>query len=305
MPDPQRGEMVLYDHARPPLLDGQYRLDVETVVTLNGSRVPLDGRSSFLDVVGPRFALAPGEVAAVFPPRNGHGAFHDALPHVALGRRTLPLERALGDAFTAGPDQTPFPWLALVLFQEGEYTLERTMPLEQVVPADVFRRMGRPQGIYCDAVGASAALLRAILPMPEELQLLTHVRQVNVDDRELSAGDSDGYFAVVMSNRVPEPGTKHRACLVSVEERTDLLPTTDSPQAPPGGHLGDVVIGVGDGPLLASAADAAFAGTPSLARSSSTGRAPAAAGIRRNRSRDSCCCTAGPSSVRETGPSVS
>ena len=30
-----------------------------------------------------------------------------------------------------------------------------------------------------------------------------------------------------MSNRIPEPGVKHRACLVSVEERTDLLPTTD------------------------------------------------------------------------------
>ena len=43
----------------------------------------------------------------------------------------------------------------------------------------------------------------------------------------LSAGDSDGFFAVVMSNRIPTPGAKHRACLVSVEERTDLLPTTD------------------------------------------------------------------------------
>jgi hypothetical protein len=63
--------------------------------------------------------------------------------------------------------------------------------------------------------------------MPDELRLLTHVRQVNVDDRELSAGDSDGYFAVVMGNRIPRAGGSYVACLVSVEERTDLLPTTD------------------------------------------------------------------------------
>lgn len=264
MPAPQKGEMVLYDFARPPLLGGQYRLELRTDVRLNGAAVPLEARDSFFDVVGPRFALSPSEVSGVFPPRNGHGAFHGALPHVALGRRTLPWERPLGDAFTAAPDQTPFPWLALVLFQEGEYTLLRNTPLEQVVPTDVFNRMGRPQGIFCDAVEASTGLLRSILPMPEELQLLTHVRQVNVDDRELSAGDSDGFFAVVMSNRVPEPGTKHRACLVSVEERTDLLPTADSPQGGFGGHLADVVVGFGDGLVRASAADASFGGTPSF-----------------------------------------
>lgn len=269
MPDPKPGEMVLYDFARPPLLGGQYRLQVKTDVTLSGAPMLLDGKDSFFDVVGPRFALAPNEVAGVFPPRNGHGAFHGALPHVALGRRTLPWERPLGDAFTVGPDETPFPWLALVLFEEGEYELKRNMPLEQVVPADVFARMGRPQGIFCDAVEASTSLLRAILPMPEELQLLTHVRQVNVDDRELAAGDSDGYFAVVMGNRLPEPGAKHRACLVSVEERTDLLPTSDSPGA--GSPFGEVAVVAevatlrfDGGPMLPSAADAVFTGTASF-----------------------------------------
>jgi hypothetical protein len=91
----------------------------------------------------------------------------------------------------------------------------------------VFVRLGRPSGIRCDAVEADQQFLQEILPMPEELQLLTHVRQVNVDDRELAAGDSDGYFAVVMSNRIPRSGADYVCCLVSVEERTDLLPVTD------------------------------------------------------------------------------
>ncbi|NTW40797.1 MAG: hypothetical protein HGA44_13095 [Cellulomonadaceae bacterium] len=230
MPDPKVGEMILYDYIRPPLLAGEYRMRVATDVTIEQSTPepqPLPGQDFFFDVQGPRFALSPSEVAGVFPPRNGHGPFDSALPHIALGRRTLPWERPLGDAYTVGPDQTPYPFLALVLFETSECEILRNQVLTDVVPAAVYQRLGRPAGIRCDAVEADAGLLRDILPMPSELQLLTHVRQVNVDDRELAAGDSDGFFAVVMGNRIPRDGASYVACLVSVEERTDLLPTTD------------------------------------------------------------------------------
>jgi hypothetical protein len=50
-----------------------------------------------------------------------------------------------------------------------------------------------------------------------------------VEDRELSAGSSDGFFSVVMSNRLPESGKKHRACLVSLEQRTDIVTATPPP----------------------------------------------------------------------------
>jgi hypothetical protein len=227
MSSPAVGEMILYDYIKPSLLDGEYQMHVETDVSLSNAPQPLEGRDAFFNVEGPRFALLPTEVSGVFPPRNGHGVFDGALPHIALGRRTLPWERVLGQSFTASADGTPFPWLALVLFEEGEYQIKTNQLLEDVVPPDVFNRLGRPQNVHCDCVEANEQLLRNILPMPAELQLLTHVRQVNVDDRELGAGDSDGFFAVVMCNRVPAPGVKHRACLVSVEERLDLLPTTD------------------------------------------------------------------------------
>lgn len=232
MADPQIGEMVLYDYIRPALLDGSYRMRVGTDVTVSGTAQPLDGQDFFFDVEGPRFSLAPNEVAGVFPPRNGHGSFDGSLPHVALGRRTLPWERALAAGYAAPAGQTPYPFLALVLFEQSECTIAHDMKLEDVVPSDVFTRLGRPANIRCDAVAADADLVKALLPMPEELQLLTHVRQVNVDDRELAMGDSDGYFAVVTANRIPRDGSSYVACLVSVEERTDLLPTTDPAAAP-------------------------------------------------------------------------
>ena len=227
MADPKIGEMILYDDIQPALLAGEYRMTVETDVSVPGTATPLPGQDFFFDVEGPRFALSPTEVAGVFPPRGGHGPFDSALPHIALGRRTLPWERPLADAYTVTGDQTPYPFVALVLFETTECTLLHNQALTDVVPPDVFQRLGRPGDIRCDAVEADQQLLRDILPMPDELRLLTHVRQVNVDDRELSAGDSDGYFAVVMGNRIPRPGGSYVACLVSVEERTDLLPTTD------------------------------------------------------------------------------
>jgi hypothetical protein len=227
MADPRIGEMILYDDIQPPLLAGEYRMSVSTDVSVPGIGTPLPGQDFFFDVEGPRFALAPSEVAAVFPPRGGHGPFDSALPHAALGRRTLPWERPLGDAYTVAGDETPYPFLALVLLEDSECTLLHNQALTDVVPPAVFQRLGSPAGIRCDAVEADQQLLRDILPMPDELRLLTHVRQVNVDDRELSAGDSDGYFAVVMGNRIPRPGGSYVACLVSVEERTDLLPATD------------------------------------------------------------------------------
>jgi hypothetical protein len=227
MASPTVGQMILYDYIKPPLLDGEYQMHVETDVKVGNNPQPLEARDAFFNVQGPRFALLPSEVSGHFPPPNAHGAFDSALAHIALGRRTLPWERALGQAWIASDDKTPYPWLALVVFEEGEYEIKRNQLLEDVVPQDVFNRLGRPQNVHCDAVEADEQLLRDILPMPSELQLLTHVREVNVDDRELAAGDSDGFFAVVMSNRIPASGVKHRACLVSVEERTDLLPTTD------------------------------------------------------------------------------
>jgi len=262
MANPAVGEMILYDYIKPPLPDGEYQMHVETDVTIAGSPQPLESRDAFFDVEGPRFAMSPSEVASVFPPRNGHGAFDSALAHVALGRRTLPWERELGQAFVASTDGTPFPWLALVVFEEGEYEIKRNQLLEDVVPQDVFNRLGQPQNVHCDAIEADEQLLRDILPMPSELQLLTHVRQVNVDDRELSAGDSDGFFAVVMSNRIPTPGAKHRACLVSVEERTDLLPTVDMVFGATFGLASEVAVGA---LALAPAAGPAVAPPPAPA----------------------------------------
>jgi hypothetical protein len=68
-------------------------------------------------------------------------------------------------------------------------------------------------------------LFKDIVPMESEIPLLTHVRQVNTEDKELMGMDDDGWFAVVVGNRLPEPGKKYEACLVSLEGTRSFLPT--------------------------------------------------------------------------------
>lgn len=244
-PPPPIGSMYLFDCVTPPLVDGSYRIDAVTNVTYDGQQAPLSSNSGYFDIDGPRFTLPATDVAAVYPPRNGHGGFDEYIPQIVIARRTLPWERrltsdpgALGtptrDQWTPEPnpfppvagkpeEYGPAPWLALLVFQEGEYTLHQNVALKSVVPADVYARLEVADGITCDSVEVEYGLLQSVLPSLDELTLLAHVRQVNVDDKELNAASGDGLYAVLMSNRIPAPNAKFRACLVSLEERTDLV----------------------------------------------------------------------------------
>lgn len=253
--DPPRGSMYLYDDITPPTLDGSYKMSVSTDISYDSGTSQSAPIDRHFDVVGPRFTLDPTVVMNVYPPRNGQGSFEDALPQAVLSRRTLPWERAIGNVGVPpgnSPPQGQVPWVALLLFQDGEYTLLPNQKLEDVVPRAVFQQLGSPANILCDAVEADADLMSDLLPSVEDLQLLAHVRQVNVEDRELNAGSSDGFFSVVMSNRLPESGKKYRACLVSLEQRTDLVTATPPPFEYPGTVLGGIVGGAS--PAIAFAA---------------------------------------------------
>src|SRR5262245_18816317 len=96
---PPTGTMILYDDVEPPLPAGSFRAITTTTVTVGGNPEVLSAERRF-EVEAPRFSLPPSEIAAVYPPRNGHGAFHLTLPHIVLRRRSLPWERAINTTVT-------------------------------------------------------------------------------------------------------------------------------------------------------------------------------------------------------------
>lgn len=260
-PQPPKGNMVLWDFIEPPLEDGRYRWHTQTTVSYGSGNTaanqPLPEAIGYFNVEGPRFRIDASDVAGMFPPRNGHGGFNTSLPHIVLYKRTLPWERRLDPDENLWKGQTPpawnqnVPWVALLLFEETECTLKQNVALSDALPKQVVTQLAAAPGTQVDTVSADRALVQSILPSLEELSLLVHNRQVNVDDKELNAAGGNGWFSVVMSNRVPEEGKKYVACLVSLEERWDVVkqqPPTETQPAPVFENLNQPVREIGNQP---------------------------------------------------------
>ena len=232
MPDPEPGQVIFHAACRPALTAGEYQLHVHHALNQGTSRIdtgskPLPPERHYdFAIDAPRFTMDPSLIHAVFPPTNGVGSYVTRLPMIVLRRRTLPWEREM----TAGSAQ---PWMAVLLFEKGEATTLSPCTVGDVLQGAAEAKSPKlalgdvPQvvkGQPCLGIEVPLALFQQIAPMASEVPMLCHVRQVNTEDKELMGMDDDGWFAVVMGNRLPEPGRKYEACLVSLEGAAAFLP---------------------------------------------------------------------------------
>jgi hypothetical protein len=267
------GDIQFYDRYRPRIAPGVYTIQVTQGVNEpdDGSlarpgpplSAPYVAQQQFT-VLGPRFRLDPSDIYSVFPPANALGDYSDSLPHIVLTRRTLPWERTTGEdtGSTSPPADDSPPWMALLLFDDEEVlsgdsppsnaasaTKVQTLPLNEVINLDIVRGdiLG-PQRItldasepdvsaQCLAVDVQPQAFLAVVPQLAELQYLAHCREVNTGNKEIPGLDADGWFSVVMGNRVPacdrpasspasapdSQGAKNIAHLVSLEGLQDYL----------------------------------------------------------------------------------
>ena len=232
---PARGQFVLRPMANPPLkaadytLQGQVRLDKNVP---NPSRpqdppakVPVgevERQDTHIRVTAPRYRLPADQMLSVFPPANSVGSYENRLPQIVIKRRTLPWEReaAAGEATT--------PWLALVVVAEGEATLSAEQPVAQcVTPGKTLAGHNDVATGVCLQV--TPTVINKVFPKREEVPLLCHVREVDVNDTELANGDDDGFLAVVIANRLPQydrlnnKPVRYLACLINLEQQLDNL----------------------------------------------------------------------------------
>jgi len=220
----QPGFFVLHPAVLPPLPAGTYTLHGEIEDVPAGPVAPLD---STITVSSPRWTMPPDQILSTFPPANSEGAYRATLPQIVLKRRTLPWERKV-DA------NERIPWLALVVVAEGEGSLSAESPVEQCITE--FTKVPQPAdrdvatSVY---LSVTQTVVNGIFPCKEDLELLAHVREVDLSDSELADGDDDGFLAVVVANRLPQPGfdpkvghipRKYLACLVNLETQLPVLP---------------------------------------------------------------------------------
>ncbi len=234
------GFFELYPSARPALPAGAYTATSEQTLIAQTPHdgdvtVPVTDTEFHLDVVAPRYVMPPDQILSTFPPATSQGDWRERLPQIVLKRRTLPWERNPTNPAT-DPEKAP-PWLALVVLADGEGRLSTDTDVAQCVTPGV--QLGDeadvPRGKYLEV---SQSIVHKVFPCLDELDLLCHVRKVDLADTELALGDDDGFLAVVLSNRLAQPAApktkdadatplKYGAYLVNLEHQLDTLLATE------------------------------------------------------------------------------
>jgi hypothetical protein len=208
------GFFRLHSRALPDLTAGPYRVETEQSFALTGATTQV--LETHIEVTAPRFVMPRDQVLSTFPPNQAQGPFYKRLPQIVLKRRTLPWERELDGTLKAGTLPREIPWLALVVLADGECEFLNARPISECVTPGIVLE-GRNDSPVGDAIVVTDKVVEQVFPTKDELQLLTHVRAVDITDTELAMGDDDGWLAVVVSSRLPQPGVRYRACLISLE----------------------------------------------------------------------------------------
>lgn len=222
------GKIEFVQSHRPTLRLGDYEIsvtqEVQTVADAsappplrNPSRpIPLTTytASKSFAVRGERFSLKPDDINAVFPPEGSLGDHSNVLPHVVLDRSTLPWERSAGR--TSGVS----PWLALLLFDQGEAPEPKVVTLAALSdPAVKFPPLslegGQAGTDKVTVIDVRRGLLEQLMPTSRDLEFLAHVRKL----KDAAGGPAGGETAVVIGNRLPRRGALSTVHLVSVEGR--------------------------------------------------------------------------------------
>jgi hypothetical protein len=232
---PRPGYFILHSNYLPAITVGSYKLQSDHEgLPEDKDHEPLKvaTQTVHLKVSAPRYVMPTDQILSSYPPANAEGDFANRLPQVVLKRRTLPWERNPA----GGSAVSTTPWLALVVVAEGEASLSAApAPVAECVTAGLSLPHADDRDVdkalYLEV---TQTVLNKIFPCQEDLELLTHVREVNIHDTELMGGDDDGWLSVVLANRLPvaqSDGTpvRYMACLVNVEGQLQNLPKPTPP----------------------------------------------------------------------------
>jgi hypothetical protein len=241
------GHFRLYSRVTPALKAGLYRFTAHQDLAADGpdgalaaAALPVEDLGLHVDVTSPRYVLPPDQVLSTYPPAGTRGAYGARLPQVVIKRRTLPWERQ------SDPANERTPWLALVVFAEGEANFLTGLPAAECISAD-RKLSGTPEVEKGSALEIRKSVIDRIMPTRKDVPLLAHAREVDINDTELMMGDDDGFLAVVIANRLPLAGrapdgsevpVTYHACLVSLENQFDRL----LPESPPRSLVSDVLV---------------------------------------------------------------
>ncbi|UAY54338.1 hypothetical protein [Arachidicoccus terrestris] len=235
----KKKDITFYEFYQPPLESGDYLVSVSQQVAGTGPHPfnqQFDTHLSFA-VQGIRFSLSPNYVQTVFPPSSAQGEFGSVLPHVVLTAKTLPWQRDLGIANQTEEDSLTYPWLAVLVFDEGDPAPKihsgslkdlSDLPSGTLSYPGFTLEYGQHETDPCRYIDVPADLFTAIAPLSTEMQWLSSARLVSKVATQARVTDGVdtplGESAVVAGNRLAVAGHKTTCCLVSLENMGEYLP---------------------------------------------------------------------------------
>ncbi len=226
---PTPESLVFAAYHQPTLAIGDYEVRVEhTLHTNDKATIPPQTFTAtrHFRVEGERFQLKPDDIQAVFPPKGSLGDHSNVLPHIILTHSTLPWERS--------PDgsepPSKLPWLLLLVFSEAEKPEIKAIALGDLATQgpkfpSISLHSHQKTSDPVSVIDVPKQVLESLLPSRDELAMLAHVRRLHFSDDATSPMSRkdlhDSERAVIIANRLPEPGATTTVHLVSVEGRYD------------------------------------------------------------------------------------
>jgi len=236
------GDIEFFDKIVPPLLAGDYSIAISQDLTYASTKQNLQRTQNF-SVQAPRFSLPASDVQSVFPADGSTGQYENVLPQIVFNKRTVPWEHLL----EAG-DKSGAPWMALLVLDGADISVpQNTVGAASVTLSASFRlgdvRNLKAGGVlgpnipHLDYGQADSDIIRTIdlststflaniphldpnTPATSELSSLAHVRQVNVEHKEIMDMTHSGWFSLLVANRFPinpDKPTRQFVHLVSLE----------------------------------------------------------------------------------------
>ncbi|HEY8036864.1 MAG TPA: IPT/TIG domain-containing protein [Methylobacter sp.] len=236
---PPPGSIQFFDGYFPALPAGTYNINVKHSLTgVTGTPPPFTLPQQSFTVQAPEFFIDTTIVQTIYPPAGGFDQYDQQLPFLVMSDPSLPWERSLVPDSPPSSSAEPTPWIALLIFAEGEIILPANSnnPVSTCAVSQLFvedpnvLKPTLPTGWVsaeqlastCQTITIPGATFNAVMPSKDDLKYMTHCRGVNTLD------EGEQLMSVMLSNRLAVTNTataplRYYAHLVSLEGFADYL----------------------------------------------------------------------------------
>ena len=210
----------LADYYLPPLTEGKYRTTYKQVLQQNPKVEGEYSNTKDFCVAVNTEILPENEVFSVRPLPEQSGDFSAELPFIVLNNPAYPWMKSIFDS-----NNKPIPWPALIVVSEKEIIEEKDVlynDLNNLKGSEVYFPYEENKLLPCNpndkvhVITIAKDTFKKIMPSQQDRYWLTHCKKIDLSDAEDKTAQNDGYFSVIIANRIPPYNAKQ---IITTEDK--------------------------------------------------------------------------------------